>query len=182
MTTTRERLRLCSILTFYYAGLWQCSLHGRCHSLSLGEGSRLLGSRRGIFFSLCRAGFISLPGQVCRFPAKYMIGSQPCKTTQLDVLLGKDLHLQARPDNSNGHGAKYVGDVNKLGFGGRLFFSLSCQWLFSSRVCGQFRPAFDDRRLRLDFCSRFCCVNCDTSSSMVGAGLRLLSAGSPTVS
>jgi hypothetical protein len=26
------------------------------------------------------------------------------------------------------------------------------------------------------------CVNCDTSSSMVGAGLRLVLAGSPTVS
>jgi hypothetical protein len=65
MTTSRGRLRLCSILTFYYAGLRQCSLYGRRHGLSSGEGSGLLGSRRGIFFSHCCAGFISLPGQVC---------------------------------------------------------------------------------------------------------------------
>jgi hypothetical protein len=53
---------LCSILTFNYAGLWQCSLYDRRHGLGLGEGSGLLGNWRGIFFNRYCAGFISLPG------------------------------------------------------------------------------------------------------------------------
>jgi hypothetical protein len=81
MTTTRGRLRLRSILTIYYAGLRQRSIYGRRHGLGLGVGSRLLGSKRRIFFSHCRAGFISLPGQIYRFPAQYIIGGQPSKTT-----------------------------------------------------------------------------------------------------
>jgi hypothetical protein len=75
-------------------------------------------------------------------------------TTKLHVLLGKDLHLQARPDNSYGRGAKYAGDVDKPGFGGRPFFDLSCYWFFSSGSRVWLCPAFDDRRLRLDSCSR----------------------------
>jgi hypothetical protein len=143
---------LCSTLTFYYAGLRQCSLYGRRHGFSLGEGSGLLGSWRGIFFSRCCAGFISLPGQVCRFPAQYTIGCQPSTTTNLHVLLEKDLHLQARADNSHGRGAKYAGDVDKPSFNGHLFFGFSCRWLFSSRGCDWLRPALSNRRLRLDFC------------------------------
>jgi hypothetical protein len=84
-----------SVLTFYNAGLPQCSLHGWRHGLSLGEGSGLLGGWRGTFFSHCRAGFILLPRQVRGFPAQYTIGCQPSTTTKLHVLLGKDLHLQA---------------------------------------------------------------------------------------
>jgi hypothetical protein len=153
MTTTRGRLHLCSILTFNYAGLRQCSLYGRRHGLGLGEGSGLFGSWRRIFFSCC-AGFISLPGQVCRLPAQYTIGCQPSTTANLHVLLGKDLHLQARPDNSHGRGAKYAGNVDKPGFSWRLFFGFSCRWLFSSRGCGWLRPALSNWRPRLDFCSR----------------------------
>jgi hypothetical protein len=147
-------MRLCSILTFYYADLRQYSLCGWRYGIALGEGSGLLGSRRGSFFSHRRAGFISLPGQVCRFLAKYITGGQRSKTTWLNVLLGKNLHLQARPDNSHGRGAKYAGNVDKPGFGGRLFFALSYCWFFSNSGRGRFRPAFDDRRLWLDYCSR----------------------------
>jgi hypothetical protein len=94
-TTTQGRLRLCSVHTFYYASLWQRSLRGWRHGLSLGEGSGLLGSRRSSFFSCCRAVFISLPGQVRRFPAQYIIGGQSSMTTKLHVLFEKDFHLQA---------------------------------------------------------------------------------------
>jgi hypothetical protein len=115
-----------------------------------GEESGLLGSRRGSFFSRCRAGFIYLPRQVRQSPAQYTIGGQPSTTTNLHVPLGKHLHLQARPDNSHGRGAKYAGDVDKPGFGGRSLFGLSCCWFFSSSSRSRLRPAFDDRRLRLD--------------------------------
>jgi hypothetical protein len=39
-------------------------------------------------------------------------GCQPSTTTKLHVLLGKDHHLQARPDYCHGRGAKYAGDVD----------------------------------------------------------------------
>jgi hypothetical protein len=61
MTTIRRKLRLRSILTFYYAGLWQRSLRGWRHGLALGEGSGLLGCWRGSFFS--RAVLGSSPSQ-----------------------------------------------------------------------------------------------------------------------
>jgi hypothetical protein len=158
MTTLGGRLRIHNVLTFYHAGLWQRSLRGWFYGLALGEGSRLLGSRRESFFSRCRAGFISLPEQVRRFLAQYKTGGQPSTTTKLHVLLRKKLHLQARPDNSHGRSAKYAGDVDKSGFGGRLSFGLSrCRFFSSSRSHGRLRPALDDRRLRLDNCSRPLC-------------------------
>jgi hypothetical protein len=141
-----------SVLTFYNAGLWQRSLYGRRHGLCLGDGSGPLGGWRGTFFSHCRAGFILLPGQVCGFPAQYIIGCQPSTTTKLHVLLGEDLHLQARPDYCHGWGAKYAGDVDKSNFSRRLFFGFSSRWVFISRSCGWFSPAFSNWRLRLDFC------------------------------
>jgi hypothetical protein len=95
MSTTRGMLCIRSILTFYHAGLWQRSLRGWRHGLAFGEGSELLGRRCGSFFCRCRAGFISLPRQVSRFPAQYTIGGQPSTTTKLHVQLGRDLHLQA---------------------------------------------------------------------------------------
>jgi hypothetical protein len=157
LATTRGRLQYCSLLTFYYAGFRQRSLHDQRHSLGLGEGSGLLGSRRGNFLSRRRTGFISFPGQVSRFPAQYKIGDQQSKTTKLQVLLGKGLHLQARPDDSHSRGAKYAGDVYKPGFGGRLLFSLSRCRFFSTNSCARFRPALHGRRLRLDNSSRPLC-------------------------
>jgi hypothetical protein len=88
---------------------------------------------------------------------EYTIGCQPSTTTNLHVLLGKDFHLQARPDNSHGRGAKYAGDVNKPGFGGCLFSGFSRCWFLSSSGRGRSRPALDDQRLRLDYCSRPLC-------------------------
>jgi hypothetical protein len=70
-----------------------------------GEGIGLLGSRCGSFFTRWRAGFISLPRQVRRFPWQYIIRGQPNQTTNLHVLLSRDLHLQAWPDNSHGRSA-----------------------------------------------------------------------------
>jgi hypothetical protein len=107
------------------------------------------------------------------------IGGQPSKITKLQVLLEKGFHLQARPDDSHGRSAKYASDVYKPGFGGRLFFSLtttgsstpvvalSSGLLSMAGTCGS--TTLVVRR-----------VICDTSSSTVGAGLRLLSVGSPT--
>jgi hypothetical protein len=136
---------------------------------------------RGNFFSRRRAGFISFPGQISRLPAQCKIGGQPSKITKLQVLLGKGFHLQARPYDSHGRSAKYAGDVYKPGFGGRFFFNLSCYWFFDSSSHAGFWPALHGRRWRLDNSSRPLC-HCDTSSSTVGAGLRLISTGSPRVS
>jgi hypothetical protein len=144
-------LRSRSVLTFYYAGLRQRSLHGRRLGLSLGDGSGLLSGWRGTLFSNCCTGFIPLPGQVCGFPAQYMIGCQPSTTTKLHVLLREDIHLQARPDYCHGWGAKYAGNVDKSGLSRRLFFGFSSHRLFSSRSCGWLSPALSNWRLRHAF-------------------------------
>jgi hypothetical protein len=60
-----------------------------------GAGADPLSGWRGFFFSHCRTGFILIPGQVRGFPAEYTTGCQPSTTTKPNVLLGKDLHLQA---------------------------------------------------------------------------------------
>jgi hypothetical protein len=111
-TTPRALLRSCSVLTFYNAGLRQRSFHSWRLSFYLGSERGLLSGWRGILFNHCRAGFILVPGQVRRFLAEYTTGCQPSTTTKPHVLLGKDLHLQARPDYSHGWGAKYAGDVD----------------------------------------------------------------------
>jgi hypothetical protein len=64
LTTTRGRPHYCSVLTFYYVGLWQRSLRDRRHGLGLRERSGLLCGWRGNFFSCRRAGFISVLEQV----------------------------------------------------------------------------------------------------------------------
>jgi hypothetical protein len=146
-----------NLLTFYCTGFRQRSLCDWRHGLALRDGSGLLGSRRGNFFSCCRAGFISFPGQISRLPAQYKIGGQPSKITKLQVLLGKGFHLQARPDDSHGRSAKYAGDVYKPGFGGHLFFSLSCYWFFGTSSRAQFWPSLHGRCLRLENSSRPLC-------------------------
>jgi hypothetical protein len=85
-------------------------------------------SAAGVEASSATAALGSSPSQdkSVDFLHKYTIGCQPSTTTNLHVLLGKDFHLQARPDNSHGRGAKYAGDIDKPGFGGRLFFGFSC--------------------------------------------------------
>jgi hypothetical protein len=111
MTTPGGRLCIHNVLTFYHAGLWQCSLRGWFYGLALGEGSGLLGSSRESFFSRCRAGFISLPGQVRRFLAQYKTGGQPSTTTQLHWLrsinLGIKCCTRSRSGVVLGQGYKY---------------------------------------------------------------------------
>jgi hypothetical protein len=102
-------------------------------------------------------------------------------TTQFHVLLRDGLHLQARSDNSHGRSAKYAGNVDEPGFRGRLFFNLSHYWIFGPVVAlgsGLLSTAGACGSTTLVIR----CVICDTSSSTVGAGLRLLSVASPTVS
>jgi hypothetical protein len=81
----------------------------------------------------------------------------PLGTTKLQVLLGKGLHLQARPDDSHGRSTKDAGDIYKPDFDGRLFFNLSRCWFFSTSSCAWLRPALHGRRLRLDNFSRPLC-------------------------
>jgi hypothetical protein len=130
-TTPRDYLHLCSVVTFYDAGLWQCSLHGRRLGLCLQGGSGLLsGWRRFLFRHHC-AGFIPIPGQVRRFPAEYTTGCLPSMTTKPNVLLGKDLHLQARPDYRHGWGTEDAGEVDQSSLGRHPLLGLSSRWLFS---------------------------------------------------
>jgi hypothetical protein len=83
-------------------------------------GSGLLSGWRGFLFSHRCAGFIPIPGQVRGFPAEYATGCQSSTTTKLNVLLGKDLHLQARPDYCHDWGAKDAGDVEQSSLSRRL--------------------------------------------------------------
>jgi hypothetical protein len=135
-------------------------------------GSGLLSGWRGFLFSHRCAGFIPIPGQVRGFPAEYTTGCQPSTTTKPNVLLGKDLHLQARPDYCHGWGAEDADDVDQSSLSRHLFLGLSSRWLFCN----------SHGRLSTPRNNWGLVVNCATSSSTVGAGLRLAPAGSPTVS
>jgi hypothetical protein len=135
-------------------------------------GSELLSGRRGFLFHHLCGGFIPIPGQVRRFPAEYTIGCQPSTTIKPNVLLRKDLHLQARPDYRHSWGAEDAGDVDQSSLGRHLLLRLSSRLLFSSSS-GCFSAPLNNWGWH---------VSCATSSSMVGAGLRLPSAGSPTIS
>jgi hypothetical protein len=131
-TTHRGYLCSCSVLTFYNTGLWQRSLHGRRLGLCLRGGSGLLSGWRGLLFSHRCVGFIPIPGQVRGFPAEYATGCQPSTTTKPNVLVGKDLHLQARPDYCHSWGAEDAGDVDQFSLSRRLLLGLSDRWLFIS--------------------------------------------------
>jgi hypothetical protein len=93
-----------------------------------GRSGPLSGWRR-LFFSHRRAGFIFIPGQVRGFLAEYTTGCPPSTTTKANVLLGKDLHLQARPDYCHGRGAEDAGDVDQSSLSRHLFLGLSSRWL-----------------------------------------------------
>jgi hypothetical protein len=64
------------------------------------------------------------------------------------VLLGKNQHLQARPDYRHGWGAEDTGDVNKSRLGRRLLLRLCGRCLFSSSS-GGFCAPLSNRRLAL---------------------------------
>jgi hypothetical protein len=89
------------------------------------------GRRRSLFRHRC-GGLIPIPGQVRRFPVEYTTGCQPSTTSKSNVLLGKDLHLQARPDYRHGWGAEDAGNVDQSSLGRRLLLRLSSRLLFSS--------------------------------------------------
>jgi hypothetical protein len=72
-----------------------------------------------------------MPGQVRRFPAEHTTGCQPSTTTKPNVLLGKDLHLQARPDYRYGWRTEDAGDVDQSSLGRHLLLRLSSRLLFS---------------------------------------------------
>jgi hypothetical protein len=161
-----------SVLTLYDGCLWQCSLHGRRLGFCLRGGSGLLSGRCGFLFRHYCGGFIPIPGQVRRFPAEYTIGCQLSTIIKPNVLLGKDLHLQARPDYRHGWGAEDADDVDQSSLGRCLLLRLNSRLLFSSSG-GWFSAPFTTGGWR---------VSCATSSSMVGAGLRQPPAGPPTIS
>jgi hypothetical protein len=158
-----------SVLTLYDGCLWQCSLHGRRLGFCMRGRSGLLSGWHGFLFRHCCGGFIPIPGQVRRFPAEYTIGCQLSTTIKPNVLLGKDLHLQARPDYRHGWGTEDAGDVDQSSLGRRLLLRLNSRLLFSSSG-GWFSAPFTTGGWR---------VSCATSSSMVGARLRLPPAGPP---
>jgi hypothetical protein len=65
-----------SLRAFHYNVFWRrrnCALH---NGLSLRKGCGLLHSWRWVFFTNCCTGFLTLPRQISRFPAKYKFGDQ----------------------------------------------------------------------------------------------------------
>jgi hypothetical protein len=59
-------------------------------------------------------------------------GCQPSTTTKSNVLLGKDKHLQARPDHRHGWGANDAGDINQPSLSERLLLGLCSRCLLSN--------------------------------------------------
>jgi hypothetical protein len=100
------------VLTFNDAGLRQRSLSGQRLGLCLRGGNGLLSRRRGFFFRHLCSGFIPLPGLVRRFPAEYTSRLSIKYDYHIQVLLGKDQYLQARPDHRHGWGAEDTSDVD----------------------------------------------------------------------
>jgi hypothetical protein len=58
----------------------------------------------------------------------------------IQVLLGKDQYLQARPDHCPGWGAEDTGDVDQSRLGRRLLLRLCACRLFSCSVAGSVLP------------------------------------------
>jgi hypothetical protein len=136
------------VLTFNDAGLRQRSLSSRRLGLCLRGGSGLLSRRCGFFFRhLCNR-FIPLPGQVRRFPAEYTSRLSIKYDYHIQVLLGKDQYLKARPDHRHGWGAEDTGDVDQSRLGRRLLLRLCSRCSFSSSS-GGFCAPLSDRGLAL---------------------------------
>jgi hypothetical protein len=139
-TTLPGYSNLSRVLTFNYAGLRQLSLSGRRLGLCLRGGSGLLSRRCGFFFRhLCR-GFIPLPGQVRRFPAEYTSRLSTKYDYHIQVLLGENQHLQARPDHRHGWGDEDTGVIDQSRLGRRLFLHLCGRCLFSRSRSGFCAP------------------------------------------
>jgi hypothetical protein len=180
MTTTRGRRHHRSLRTFHYGGLRRRSLCARRHGLGLGKGSGFLGSRRQIFLSSHRARFFSFPGQIGRFPAQYKFGSQArlprhkyysgmvftYKLDQTTVTVGAPsmLAISTSPTSAGASSSAWAATGSPA-----PVVALGSGLLSSAGTCGSAVLVV-------------CCAICGTGSSTVGAGLRLLSVGLPTVS
>jgi hypothetical protein len=81
-------------------------------------------------------------------------GCQPSTTATPNVLLGKDQHLQARPDHRHGWGPEDTGDVDQSCLGRRLFLRLGSRCLFSSSS-GGFCAPLSNRGLVLHLRQKF---------------------------
>jgi hypothetical protein len=81
-------------------------------------------------------------------------GRQPSMTTTSNILLEKDQHLQARPNDRHGWGAEDTGDVDQSCLGWRLFLRLSSHCLFSSSS-GGFCAPLSNRGLALHLRQKF---------------------------
>jgi hypothetical protein len=106
-------------------------------------------STAGASDTACRAGVDSSAGSTVFSLATAMAGSsssqvksvdflqstqagcQPSMTTKSNVLLGKDHHLQGRPDYCHGWGAEDAGNVDQSSLGRRLFLRLCSRCLLS---------------------------------------------------
>jgi hypothetical protein len=181
MTTTPGRRRHHSLHTFHYGGLWRRSLCARCHGLSLGKGSGLLNSWRRVLLGSCCTGFFSFQGQISGFPAQYKFGGQPSKTTKLNVLLGDRLHYKLdRTTITVGAPSMLVISTSPASAG-----ASSSTWA----TTGSTVPVVAEGSGLLSSVDAggsqvlvACCCDTYTTSSTVGAGLRLLSVAPPTVS
>jgi hypothetical protein len=76
-------------------------------SVASTAGASVSASRRGADSSVAGAALdsSSFQDKSVDFLHKYTMGCQPSTTTNLYVLLGKDLHLQDQPDYCHGWGA-----------------------------------------------------------------------------
>jgi hypothetical protein len=94
------------------------------------------------------AGFIPLPGQVRRFPPEYTRRLSIKYYYHIQVLLGKDQYLQARPDHSHGWGTEDTGDVDQSRLGRHLLLCL-CSRCLSSSGSGGFCAPMSNKGLAL---------------------------------
>jgi hypothetical protein len=140
MITPPGYSNLSRVLTFNDAGFRQRSLSGRRLGFRLRGGSGLLGGQRDFFFRHRCGGFIPLPGQVRRFPAEYTSRLSIKYDYHIQVLLGKDQYLQARPDYHHGWGAEDTGDVDQSRLDRCLLLRLCGRCLFSSSSGGFCAP------------------------------------------
>jgi hypothetical protein len=140
MITPPGYSNLSRVLTFNDAGFRQRSLSGRRLGFRLRGGSGLLGGQRDFFFRHRCGWFIPLPGQVRRFPAEYTSRLSIKYDYHIQVLLGKDQYLQARPDYHHGWGAEDTGDVDQSRLDRCLLLRLCGRCLFSSSSGGFCAP------------------------------------------
>jgi hypothetical protein len=180
-TTTRGRRHHCSLRTFYYGGHRRRSLCARRHGLTLGKGRGFLDFWQRIFLSSRRVRFSpsqdrsvdflhskKLVVNQLRLPSyKYysrMVFTYKLDRTTVTVGAPSMLAMTTSPASAGTSSSAWTATGSPA-----PVVVLGSGLLSSAGTCGS---AVQD----------VCRVICDTSSSTVGAGLRLLSVSSPTVS